>query len=276
MAGEGSRIHPRRPISCDSWLSDGANQVKFPEFSDDEAESIELPPEFLAAFHEAHRGRKVFYISQRIDLEAMQARFNGHPDLRVLSHWISKRSEDADELAVMFWLSVMVISEWEFLPKITLTEHRKIYKKIMQSCSELSDLLTRTRSEYRRGGGWGMMYPRVMDLLTEDEMDAVNGCMKNSENTGNHMELSLALPTVDTLLARLEKAADRLAKKGPIHTQTKKNGAIRGYFVRRIGELFRGRYNECPAEVIAVLTTLALDQETDRELVGKLIKQRAV
>ncbi|TAL87557.1 MAG: hypothetical protein EPN74_00660 [Rhodanobacter sp.] len=26
VAGEGSRIHPRRPISCDSWLSDGANQ----------------------------------------------------------------------------------------------------------------------------------------------------------------------------------------------------------------------------------------------------------
>jgi hypothetical protein len=234
---------------------------------------IELSPEIQQAILEANRGRRSFHIASQVDLDAMKFRFDAHPDTRVLSDWIAERGAAVNELGVLFWLGAMVMSEWEALPRLTLSEHRKLYGKIARSCSDLSSLLGQTGAEYRRGGGWGMMHPRVLDLLKPGEMDVVRRYEQGVEERGPHEDLASAIPTVDKLLERLEEAANRLAKNGPVHSQRKKHGAARGYFVRRMGELFMQRYEECPTEVLAALSTLALDEVTDKELVAKLLKR---
>lgn len=138
--------------------------------------------------------------------------------------------------------------------------------------------LDETGSIYIRGGGYGMELMGVRALLTDDEAADFESACSHSMETRNRsgtetgfIEHEPSLPTVQELLERVASAAQRLEKQGPIHAQPNKRGAERGYFVRRMGEVFQRRYGEQPHEVLAALTTIALGEATERELVAKLL-----
>lgn len=227
---------------------------------------LELGEAFVKAAIEVNRGRSSFTGG-----DVTVGAWPDHPDLLKVKDWLERRNSEPDELEVIYWLATNVRAEWEHLPKRTTTEHRELHARIQRLCVELDAALRETGSPYYRGGGHGLMAASVRELLTDSEKSALSQALADSGGIDN-AEVNWAFPRMDDLLKRLGAAAKRLHDAGPMHSQPNKRGAERGYFVRRMGELFQQRYGEAPAEVLASITTVALDEVTDRELVTKLLK----
>lgn len=210
-----------------------------------------------------------------------------HPDARVIRDWLASINRTPSDLHVIFWLAYFVRNEWANFPKRTRSEHRDLYQRIATLCHDLCAAMDETKMHFMRGEGYGFQALNVRDLLTGREVDDVVTAgdhargMRETSRIFNKDERRLfdlllcfpvvGLPTVQTLLDRVGSEAKRLEKMGPLHAQPNKRGAERGYFVRRIAELFARRYGEQPHEVIAALATIALGEATDRELVAKLL-----
>lgn len=132
------------------------------------------------------------------------------------------------------------------------------------------------------GRGHGLQNLHVTMLLNDYERKRLArtlGIEKDAHDARDVALLAegkLRFPTMQRLLERLAATAELLQLDGPIHPQPAKRGAERGYFIRRMGELFQRRYGEQPHEVIAALTTIALGEATDRELVAKLLAPRTL
>lgn len=237
-----------------------------PAIGPDGAATLLLGDAFVKAVKEVNRGRASFSTG-----DVTVGAWPDHPDLLKVKDWLNRRDAPTDELEVIFWLAVSVRGEWQHLPKRTASEHRELHARIQRLCVELDAALRETGSLYYRGGGHGLMAPSVRELLTESETNALNEVLADSGGIDN-LRNSWAFPCMDDLLARLGAAAKRLHDAGPLHSQPNKRGAERGYFVRRMCDLFQQRYGEAPAEVLAAITSVALDEVTDRELVAKLLK----
>lgn len=216
-----------------------------------------------------------------------------HPDSHVIQSWLTLTGREhitPSEFHVIFWLAYFIRNEWARLPKRTPGEHKLLYQRIAILCKDLGNALDETGTPYADGAGYGMKHLCTASLLRDSEIGGFVSAYNTAVGKGpetrtmNASErrflecidsacsgLSFALPTVQALLERVESVASRLEAQGPLHTQPNKRGAERGYFVRRIGALFQRRYGEQPREVIAALTTIALGEATDRELVAKLL-----
>lgn len=218
-----------------------------------------------------------------------------HADAKDIRDWLTatgRETRTPSEFDVIFWLAYFVRNEWAALPKRTRVEHKLLFERITTLCRELRDAMNVTGTLHLRGAGYGMRQISILDLLSDAEIHGFASwynaaCEKNTDSrpaTADELRtfkfwneflslhgLKCAAPTVQTLLDRLGSEAQRLEGLGPLHGQPTKRGAERGYFVRRIGELFQRRYDEQPHEVLAALTTIALGEATDRELVAKLL-----
>lgn len=207
-----------------------------------------------------------------------------HPDARVISRWLALIHRDAGELRVIFWFAFFVRNEWANFPKRTPTEHRELFENIATLCRKLREAMDRTDMPFKDGMGHGLKHMRLCALLKDTEMDSVVSAYDHARGRANgwpdltgderrlvDLFLCYGFPTMQMLLDRVANEARRLQEQGPLHTQPSKRGAERGYFVRRIGELFQRRYGEQPHAVIAALATIALGEATDRELVPKLL-----
>lgn len=198
--------------------------------------------------------------------------FARHPDIAIIADWLETLGKPVSEVGVMYWFAIAARAEWRKLPKRTLSEHRELFERISRLTVELSEALDETGDFYFRGGGWGLRGASVGALLTDSERLTFAQAMVAGEYDIDSPQISATWPRFEELLGRIQKAAWRLSDKGPVHTQPRKRGAERGYFVRRMGQLFEQRYGACPFEAIAALTTVALGEATDRELVAKLLK----
>lgn len=230
--------------------------------------SFYLGEEMVAAAAEINKAGASFWSASDIELGS----FDRHPDMAIIADWLEAEGKPLSEVGVMYWFAVSARSEWAYLPKRTLSEHRQLFKRISRLTIELREAINETGDFYFRGGGWGLRGASVGALLSDAERNTFKQALAGSENDIDPAVIDAAWPRVDELLGRIQKAAGRLADKGPVHAQPRKRGAERGYFVRRMGQLFLQRYKKCPTEVIAALTTVALDEVTDRELVAKLLK----
>jgi hypothetical protein len=188
-----------------------------------------------------------------------------HPDLLKVRKWLGRCGHSEDELVVVYWLAHNVRSEWATLPKRTTTEHRELYERIQRLCIDLKQALEETNTVYYRAGGHGLRHASVRELLETREEAALRTVLDDPE-------AMYYFPTLEDLLERIGKAAKRLQDGGPIHAQPRKRGAERGYFVRRMADLLKHRYGDFPCEVLAAITTVAICEPTDRELVAKLLK----
>jgi hypothetical protein len=243
--------------SRESWT-----EVSGLEVNDDGA-TFTAPRAFFLAAIEFSKARKPMSLTNGA-LVCDPAR---HPDTVVIREWLGRAARDASELDVILYLACMIRGEWGSMPHRTRSEHRALFQRIAKLCRELSGALNETGSMYIRGGGFGLEHLRVRELLTDSEGAEFEAALKRRDDGSPEPEL----PCVDELLERVASAANRLEKQGPLHAQPNKRGAERGYFVRSIGALLEQRYGEQPHEVIAALTTIALGEATDRELVAKLL-----
>lgn len=230
---------------------------------------FKFPESVAAACTEVLKGRRTFRIGQGLATDPTT-----HPDSAIILKW----TKDQREFGVLIWLAACVIAEWDRLPHRTRAQHRELFQRIGRLCRELHAALDETGDSYYRGGGYGLANANVRDLMTDrEEAEFMDICAfaHMAQFPGTQVErISVnepGLPRVDDLLERVESAAARLEKQGPMHSQPTKRGAKRGYFVRRMGELMKQRHGEQPHEVIAALTTIALGEATDRELVAKLL-----
>ena len=231
--------------------------------------TLHLSDATIEAVLEVNRGRKTFRFREGRDSGCDLHR---HADGRIIREWVDKHHADANEMDVIRWLALAVRREWANLPHRTKTQHRELFARVVRLCGELKAALIETDDRYFRAGGYGLQDASVRDLLTDAEKACFAEAFAAGEYELQDYRITGAFPSMEELLDRVASAADRLERAGPMHSQPKKRGAERGYFVRRIGELFMQRYKAQPAEVIAALTTIALGEATDRELVAKLLK----
>lgn len=222
----------------------------------------------MAEISKAHRSARMVGVGLATDPAI-------HPDSRTIREWI----KDPREFDVLVWLATFVLREWETLPHRTRAQHRELFQRIARLCRELGAALDETGDGYVRGGGFGLGGVGVRQLMTDEESALFYAVCARSfkslyPDSTEDVIIELTepkLPSINELLERVASAAQRLEKDGPLHSQPTKRGAKRGYFVRRMGELFLQRHGEQPHEVIAALTTIALGEATDRELVAKLL-----
>lgn len=214
---------------------------------------------------EVNRSGSLFCVGEGISVGT----FAVDPDTEIVAEWLASIGRPVSELGVLYWFSVSARSEWKHLPKRTLVEHRKLYERVDVLAAQLVKALEETVVVYW-GDGWGSMNPSVVELFTQSERCFFESMMAPDEGFYSP-EARAAWPRVGELLERLRIEAGRLSEKGPMHMQPGKHGAERGYFIRRIGQLLQQRYGAKPHEVIAVLTTVALGETTQRELVRKLL-----
>lgn len=222
--------------------------------------------------------------------ETIAARFDTHPDRKVIDQWLHALSpidgvaklRSNLEYRVIYYLSVHTLSEWRDIPKMTNQEHRKLYSGICATLEVLRNQLNQTGDTYIRGGGYGLQDAMVSDFLTEKEEESILGPIEfwneqhpdeiDGDDGPPLMKRPDAdFPSLDDLLGRVASAAKRLQEKGPIHSQPNKRGAMNGYFIRRMDSLLRGRYGQYPADVLAAIATIALDSTIDADLVQKTV-----
>jgi hypothetical protein len=202
---------------------------------------------------------------------------NQHPDAQRIRDWLAKHDQHARELEVVFWLAYFARNEWAIFPRRTRAQHSEIYERVANLAWELRDALNATDVEHNFGRGRGLQNLHIIMLLKARERARLARTLDIDANARDARDVALLaegklrLPKMQDLLDQLAVEAQRLNEQGPLHSQPNKRGAERGYFVRRMGELFQRRYRERPHEVIAALTTIALGEATDRELVAKLL-----
>jgi len=254
----------------------------------DENEGCAVDDACVAAIKTLYASGSRHAVSAQFGGNPLACNPDSHPDAEIIRAWLESTRQPATDLRVIFWLAYIVRNEWAKFPKRTRTEHREIYQRIASLCGELSAAMDETGMSFLRGDGHGFQGLGVYALLTHGEIDAIvsasdhaRGLREGSRTLNGYerylLDLMLHFPVADgfpsmrTLLDRLATEAIRFSERGPLHAQPNKRGAERGYFVRRMGELFQRRYGKQPHEVIAALTTIALGEATDRELVAKLL-----
>lgn len=246
---------------------------------DEEAGRISFPRALIAASMWVNTGRTTFKTSTEAGL-MLGDRWDSHPDNAIVLNWLSRKGAPSD-FYVLYFVSVHVLTEWITLPKRTVKEHRKLFVQIEKASQELSELLSQTEELYYRGGGYGLRHALVCDLFTDREAESIVAAVQNWNEThpevmqdGSEMVMDprSQFPDMEDLLQRLATAAQRIAKAGPIHSQPSKRGALNGFFVRRMNGLLRLRYGEAPTEVLAAISTIAINEAIDRELVAKLLR----
>jgi len=241
-----------------------------------------LPVSLAKAAGEICRDRSTVYI--RIDPSTQQPglpnRFLSHPDRKTIERWVKTIGRDKDETDTLAWMAFHTQGEWRDIPKRTLTEHRAMYRRIQALCAQLTRLLSESGQMYLNGDGFGLARASVGELLNEGEKlargRAIGHLLDSAKSESDKLtrvrdDMTCCNLTVEQILERVSQASHILEKRGTLHTQPGKRGAQRGFFVRRMGQLFQRRYGEQPHEVIAALTTIALGEATDRELVAKLL-----
>lgn len=210
----------------------------------------------------------------------LASRYCIHPDRKFIEKWLQTQNMSADELDVICWAATFVLLEWKRGPKRTATEHRKLFHRIESLCGELVQALTESDEHFLDDTSLGLANATVRQLLTNDEQSEsyrrlhyVLGPITDAPAVAN-LATAIQKPfdlTMEELLKRLAKTAATLGARPPLHTQPKKRGAERGFFVRTMGELFKLRYGVTPVEAIAAISTIALQEPTERELVAKLL-----
>ncbi len=232
-------------------------------------ENMKLPGPLCAAMTEINRGKKSFILLEHISLACDPSM---HADSGIVRSWLKHKNIDSQDFDVIVWLAVAARSEWSTLPQRTVSQHGKLFQHIAKLCQQLSCSLGETGALYMRGGGHGLQHASVRDLLSEFERGELAEILEQTDCSLDDFRLGVILPNLEDLLERVASAAIRLEKQGPLHSQPNKRGAERGYFARRMAELFMQRYGEQPHEIIAAMCTIALGEATDRELVAKLLK----
>ncbi len=232
---------------------------------------IAMPEEMWHGWNLVASPDMVPRFSKAISIDAHRKKFETHPDMAVIADWLEGRGEPAKEACTIFWGSYFALCEWEDLPKLNGKQHVKLHRKVATLCEKLKLALGETNRCAMLGRGIGLQ-GLVLNYLTDIEKSAIAAEMRNPD-TIEMWDFDNAGPTIDDLLTRIAGEATRLELKGPIHAQPKKRGAERGYFVRRMGEFFTKQYMATPTEIIAALTTISLDQATDRELVTAALKR---
>lgn len=252
-----------------------------------DSEAVAVDDACIAAMETLHASGNRHAVTGQFGGNPLACNPDKHPDAKVISGWIASVGHPPSDLQVIFWLAYIVRNEWAHFPKRTRTGHREIYLRIARLCRELRAAMDETDMPFMQGDGHGVQTLSMLELLTNRELDNVAKACDTARGTHEKSRVfskrerrlfallltfdDAVMPTMQTLLERLEREARRLEREGPIHSQPTKRGAERGYFVRRMGELFQRRYGEQPHEVIAALTTIALGETTDRELVAKLL-----
>lgn len=194
------------------------------------------------------------------------------PEAQTVQEWLKGQNAEADALEVIAVLAWGVRSEWESLRRRTVVEHRELFGRIADLCSELTAALAATGSVYFRSGGHGLRSVRVADLMSPEERKDLTNSSSSSERTPGDPCQSAASLSIEDLLDRVADAARKLEAAGPLNRQPRKRGAENAYFVRRMGALLQQEYGEKPASVIAALASIALGASSDRHLVAKQLK----
>ncbi|MDE1989147.1 MAG: hypothetical protein ACYCUI_12365 [Vulcanimicrobiaceae bacterium] len=239
-----------------------------------------LTPEMGTAIATLRKGGYVFWIMPGVvDTEYWQ-RFNCRENLQEIEDWLLKQERSAEALAVIFWFTVAVRSEWLRLPKHTASKHGEIYGRIGKLCDDLSHALTETDDLYASGFGRGMMFAYMLDFLTDEEREPLAIAIRKEQSVrGWPLDGPEVFPrvTVETLLKRLKAAAEDRALRGPTHRQPRKHGAERGYFIRRMDQLLALHFGKkAPHAVIAALTSKALNDQTTPADVSATLRNRRV
>lgn len=227
---------------------------------------IKLSPAVQQAHAELQRrGRSLF-----IPISASPHHWANHAELSRIKQWLHELGRNVDEVEVIYWLSTDVLERWKHLPMRAAREHRAVFDRVARLAKELKSAIEETGSYFVGGGGEGLMRASLFALMNEEERAAMISAFRFDETEDQITWLDT--PTVEEVLDRLVGAAETLSERGPPHTQPRKRGAQRGYYVRAMHEALMMRYGTCPEEVLASLATVALGDVTDRDLVAKLLR----
>lgn len=211
-------------------------------------------------------------ISVSIDPDGVLDRFGTHPDVDVIARWLTESGRQLDDLGVICYLSLGVLSEWSNAPKFTKAKHEALYTKIQRMSIDLASALAETKTTYEKNTPRGLHWASVAQFLNKDEWKGFAFFAKETAKTATESEILSAFPRVSQLLERFASEAERMRDAGPVHGQPNKAGASRGYFVRRMHEAMRIRYEDVPVSVLAAVATVALNETTDSPLVAGLLK----
>lgn len=248
--------------------------------------TIEFPGEGLSIPEPFNVACQIFGEAKRTpsiggaDWDAIRDQFQDSAAIPALRKW-EKTCGLENGIAVVFWLACFICSEWEFIKKRTPSEHKTLFNEISTTSKRLRTLLAETGEFYIRGrkdgiGSRGLIGMRPLELLTREEEESLGELLRpipaNQDGHTPKRMLDSMLPSVDELLERISRAAERIEKKGPPHSQPNKGNALRGYFVREFHAVSRAMKKPPGPEVIAEVTTLALNQTTDRDLVQQLLR----
>lgn len=249
-------------------------EIEFPV----DAKSIKMHRAMLLALRQVNDGKATFRFSQSA-FDAVGNRFTTHPDRLIVEEWLRPpKATEEDEMKVIYFLSIHVLTEWETLPKKTKAQHIALYKEIADTAQKLITLLENTDSYYYRGGGHGLSHASIADLLTDDEDHNLLKPLTSfyEKEFAKFKEPAPPpgnwFPSVKDILNRVADAADRLKVQGPVHSQPNKRGARNGFFVRRLYEILCQRYGDVPMKVVASIASIALDEIIDDDLAAKHAK----
>lgn len=242
----------------------------------DSAESSAVGFYVSQAMHEAAKildsTHGEMLISGSINPDEVLDRFGTHPDVGSIARWLTENGRPLDDLGVICYLSLGVLSEWDNAPKFTKAQHEDLYAKIQKKSAELVLALAKTKTTYEKDTPRGLHWASVAQFLNQDEWKGFAFFAKEKAETATEDDILNAFPRVSQLLERLASEAERIRVAGPAHQQPNKAGASRGYFVRRMHEAMCIRYQVVPVSILAAVTTVAMNQATDPALVAGLLK----
>lgn len=271
---------PRPPQSLESEACGAEKKIAMPdkELSGAEilhalkAAEFENQAFFSEAAEEIWRSGRSPVHSYSVEI-AVSSRFEEkNEDTLLIQKWLKKRRLPPEEIEVIRWLSILVLSEWE-LPKLTESEHRKLYEEIAKLCDQLVDALRSTGAVYSGKTGRGLIALNVFRLLDGTELEELKSLSQDAEGNETHTLAQAAYPSVEQVLKRTKDLASQLKNEQPRHQQPKRKGAQHGYFARRMGDLFEQRYKKGPPSVLAALAAVAMGASGGASDVAKTIKR---
>lgn len=202
-------------------------------------------------------------------------RFSTHPDVAEIAAWLSKIGRPMNDIGVICYVALGILSAWELAPKSTSSKHRLQYKKIEKLCEDLSAALAETKLTYSQLAPSGLHWLSIADLMTKEEWKGfarLAKLTKQDASSASEESILNAFPRLTQVLDRVADKARLIREKGPTHSQPNKKGARRGFLVRGLAKVLEPRYGSVPASVIAAITTVALNDPTDSTLVNGLLQ----
>ncbi len=191
-------------------------------------------------------------------------------ELKSVKAWLASLGRPEEELEVLYIIAVSLRNEWAWTVKRTAKQHKKLCERITKLSADLADALRDADGVLNPGIALGVRTTEVWQFLSQEEIEQMFNLNRLDDKDGNFSRPFIT-STVEDVLARLANFAERVKRLEPLHTQPTKHGAERGYFIRRMNEVMRRRYGEVPHHVLASVATVALDEDTSRELVSKLL-----